>query len=252
MKGKIYFAADFHLGLDTKKHTHAEREKLICSWLTTVSKDAAEIYLLGDLFDFWFEYKRVIPKGHTRFLGKLAEIVDSGIPITVFTGNHDLWMFGYFEEELGIPVYSYPVIRQWNNKKFMMGHGDGLGPGDRGYKKLKKVFAHPVPQWLFACLHPNFGIALANYWSAKSRKSSTREAFLGDEKEWLIQYCEEILSDDPAIDYFIFGHRHLPISHLLSNRKSYYFNTGDWINHFSYIEFDGGRVELKYFEPGLD
>lgn len=244
MDKKIYFAADFHLGLGAAGMTAMEREKLICSWLDTIRLDAQEIYLLGDLFDFWFEYKRVVPKGHTRFLGKLADMVDSGIPVQVFTGNHDLWMFGYFQEELGIPVHHKPVIREWNGKKFMLGHGDGLGPGDYGYKKLKKVFTNRAAQWLFARIHPNMGIYLANYWSSQSRKVSMREDFLGPEKEWLIQYCEQQLKAHPDTDYFIFGHRHLPIYHPLSNQKSVYINVGDWLNHFTYAVFDGEETRV--------
>ena len=248
MNKKIYFAADFHLGIKTVDQSVLEREKTVCAWLDMAAKDADEIFLLGDLFDFWFEYKRAIPRGHSRFLGKLAEIADSGIPIHIFTGNHDLWMFGYFQEEMGIPVYHSPIIREWNGKKFMLGHGDGLGPGDYGYKRLKKLFTNPLAQWLFAGLHPNLGIKLANYWSAKSRKKSVREEFLGSEKEWLIQYSEEQLKLNEDIDYFIFGHRHLPIVHRLSNKKSTYINVGDWLNHFTYAVFDGEKAKLEPFK----
>ncbi len=249
MDGKIYFAADFHLGLDGPDFTSRQREIIICNWLSEISKDAREIFLLGDLFDFWFEYNKVVPKGHTRFLGKLAELSDAGIPITIFTGNHDLWMFGYFEEELGIPVKKKPIFRSWNNKKFLLGHGDGLGPGDYSYKRLKKIFTNPLCQWMFARIHPNFGIRMANFWSAQSRKKSERPEFLGKEKEWLIHYCENQLKEKPEMDYFIFGHRHLPIKQLLSNGKSYYFNTGEWIGQFSYLEFDGQAVRLKFYKP---
>jgi UDP-2,3-diacylglucosamine hydrolase len=154
MNKKIYFAADFHLGINSSNHTAAEREKIICSWLDHIQKDAKEIYLLGDLFDFWFEYKKVVPKGHTRFFGKLVSIADSGIPIHVFTGNHDLWMFGYFEKELGIPVYHSPIQKEWNGIKFMLGHGDGLGPGDYGYKKAEKGIYQPLSNLAFCPYSP--------------------------------------------------------------------------------------------------
>ncbi|TVR87724.1 MAG: UDP-2,3-diacylglucosamine diphosphatase [Saprospirales bacterium] len=249
MDGKIYFASDFHLGLDAEALTNRQRERIICRWLDTIARDASEIYLVGDLFDFWFEYQTVIPKGHTRFLGKLAELSDSGIDISVFSGNHDMWMFGYFEEELGIPVFHKQVVREWNGKRFFIGHGDGLGPGDRGYKRLKKVFRNRLCQWLFARLHPNFGITLANFWSGKSRAHSKRDEFLGADREWLVQYCERKLTEDPTINYFVFGHRHLPIQHTLENGKSVYINLGDWIHHFTYAVFDGEKMELKKFEP---
>ncbi len=246
-QGNIYFASDFHLGVDAKD-TSKEREVKIVRWLSEIQQTAQAIYLVGDLFDFWFEYKRVIPKGYARLFGKLAELRDRDIPIYFFTGNHDMWMFTYFEEEFGIPVYRQPIIREFNGKRFMIGHGDGLGPADHGYKFIKKVFANPFCQWLFARLHPNFGINLANFFSGTSRSYNPAEAtFLGEEKEWLIQFSNEVLDEQP-IDYFIFGHRHLPIDYTLKNGKSRYINLGDWINYRSYAVFDGETLNLQFYE----
>lgn len=244
---KIYFASDFHLGIDARTSS-VERERQLVRWLDQIGRDAREIYLVGDIFDFWFEYSTVIPKGHVRLLGKLAELRDNDVPIHFFTGNHDMWMFRYFEEEMGIPIHRGPVFREWNGKRFLIGHGDGLGPGDHGYKMLKKVFANPLCQWLFARLHPNFGIGLARYWSGKSRKAKALPpAFLGEDKEWLIAYAERKL-ESKDIDFFIFGHRHLPIDHVLKNGKSRYINLGEWMNFNSYAVFDGEDVQLKFFE----
>ncbi len=244
---KIYFASDFHLGIDARLSSR-ERERQILRWLDSIRDEAGEIYLVGDLFDFWFEYKTVVPKGFVRLLGKLAELRDSGIEIHYFTGNHDMWMFRYFEEELGIPTHREPIIRERNGKTFFIGHGDGLGPGDHGYKFIKRVFANPFSQWLFERLHPNFGIRLANFWSGSSRKRD-RDAgrFLGSEKEWLIAYCNRKL-DQLSIDYFIFGHRHLPIDHTLKNGRSRYINLGDWMHYNSYAVFDGEELQLHFFE----
>ena len=245
--GKIYFASDFHLGIDAK-HTSVERERQIVRWLDIIKTDAAEIYLVGDVFDFWFEYKTVIPKGYIRLQGKLAELRDAGIPIYFFIGNHDMWMFKYFEEELGIPIYRKPIVRELFGKTFFIGHGDGLGPGDHGYKFIKKVFANPVCQWLFARLHPNFGIGLANYWSRKSRESNKIETeFYGEAKERLVAYANRKL-DVQYADYYIFGHRHLPIDYMLKNAKSRYINLGEWMNYNSYAVFDGEKLEIKFFE----
>ncbi|TVR84303.1 MAG: UDP-2,3-diacylglucosamine diphosphatase [Saprospirales bacterium] len=245
---KIYFASDFHLGLKTQKLSARERELIVCNWLDHISDSAEEILLVGDLFDFWFEYSSVVPKGFTRFLGKLAEISDSGVPVSVFTGNHDLWMFGYFEEELGVNVFHSPQYFEWYGKKFLVGHGDGLGPGDKGYKRVKKVFTNRFCQLLFSWLHPNIGVRIAHYWSGKSRESSGRDRFLGPDSEWLIQYSERKLQYHPEIDFFIFGHRHLPIDHTLSNGKSRYVNLGDWLKYFSYAEFDGKNLSLLQFD----
>jgi len=249
--GKIYFASDFHLGIDTDR-TSRERERLICRWLDEIRVDAEKIYLVGDLFDFWFEYKRAVPKGYVRFLGKLAEIRDSGIEIEVFTGNHDMWLFGYFPKELNIPVHRNQIQVKHGNKQFLIGHGDGKGPGDHGYKMIKKVFASRTCQWLFARLHPNFGIGLADYLSRRSRRLAGVESYLGEEKEWLVQYANRKLESMPEIDYFIFGHRHLPLDITLNNGKSRYVNLGDWFQHYTYAEFDGEHLELKNYQLDFD
>lgn len=243
---KIYFASDFHLGVPNYDDSLA-REKRLVAWLDSIKHDAAEIYLVGDLFDFWFEYKTVIPKYFTRLLGKLAELRDNGIPITFFTGNHDMWMFGYFEEELGIPVIRKPIDREINGKKFHIAHGDGLGPGDNGYKFIKKVFASKICQWLFKWVHPDIGIGVANYFSGTSRKKTgdSDAKFLGEENEWLVIYSREKLEEQHR-DFFIYGHRHLPMDIKL-NENSKYINLGDWIHHFTYAVFDGENVELKKF-----
>lgn len=242
----IYFASDFHLGVDAKT-TSAEREKLIVRWLEEVRQDATEIFLVGDIFDFWFEYRTVIPKGYSRLIGKLGELRDQGIPITFFTGNHDMWMFDYFREELGIPILRQPIVREFSGKKFMIGHGDGLGPGDHGYKFIKKVFANRLCQIAFSWIHPSIGMSIAHFWSRKSRDTN-REAstFLGPEKEWLVQYCERKLKTE-YYDYFIFGHRHLPIDFTLSNASSRYINLGEWMNYNSYGKFDGQKMQLEFF-----
>lgn len=244
---KIYFASDFHLGV-AGATSSPERERQIVRWLDQIAGDAEAIYIVGDLFDYWFEYRSVVPKGYIRLLGKLAELRDRGIPITFFTGNHDMWMFSYFQEELGIPVLREPVLHEINGKRILIGHGDGLGPGDLGYKFIKKVFAHPVCQWLFARLHPNLGIGLMRYFSGQSREvTSGDELYLGADREWLVSYCEEHLRKE-EVDYFIFGHRHLPLDIQLSNGKSRYINLGDWLHYRSYAVYDGTDVHLKFFE----
>jgi UDP-2,3-diacylglucosamine hydrolase len=245
--GKIFFASDFHLGAPDYKSS-LEREKRIVSWLDSIRDEAAELYLLGDIFDFWFEYRHAVPKGYVRLLGRLADMSDSGIPLHIFTGNHDLWMRGYLEKELNAIVHKKPVIRQFGDKKFYLAHGDGLGPGDRGFKMMKKVFVHPFSQWLYSKLHPDSGIALANYFSRKSRAGTGGgdATFLGEQKEWLILHSREILKQE-HIDYFIYGHRHLPLLMSLAP-DSFYVNLGDWIRYFSYAVWDGKELKLEYHQ----
>ncbi len=244
---KIYFASDFHLGIPNNLQSN-EREKIIVAWLDKVKTDAKEIYLVGDLFDFWFEYKYTVPKGCIRFLGKIAELVEHGIQFHLFTGNHDMWMFDYLEKEFGITINRKPITKEINDKIFFIGHGDGLGPGDKKYKIIKRFFANKLCQWLFARLHPNFGFSIAHYWSKKSREKEMlgNHDFLGENKEWLIIYANEILKKR-HVDYFIFGHRHLPIEHKLSE-KSTYINLGDWIKHYTYGVFDGEKLTLENFD----
>ncbi|MEC8323160.1 MAG: UDP-2,3-diacylglucosamine diphosphatase, partial [Bacteroidota bacterium] len=221
--------------------------KKFVAWLDNIKKDAEVLFILGDLFDFWFEYKHVIPKGFTRVLGKLAELSDQGIEIHFFTGNHDMWMHNYFEEELSIVVYNKPQEFELNGKLFLIGHGDGLGPHDKGYKRLKKVFSNPFFKSLYRWIHPDLGVRFAQYLSQKNKLISGDNdlKFKGNESEWLTQYARRKL-EYRHYDYFLFGHRHLPLEVPL-NQKSYYFNLGDWITHFSYGVFDGQIFKLEKY-----
>lgn len=244
---KVYFASDNHLGAPDYTSSR-ERERIFLGWLNHIEKDAAVVFLLGDLFDFWFEYKTVVPKGFVRVLGKLADMVDKGIEIHYFVGNHDLWMTDYFKTELGIPVYHQPKEFTINNKRFFLGHGDGLGPGDNGYKRMKKVFTNPFFNWLFRWLHPDIGVRIAQYLSVKNKLISGDDDihFLGEDNEWLVQYSKRKLEQAPR-DFFIFGHRHLPMEIPLSQNATY-FNLGDWIIHYTYAVFNGEVVTLKTWE----
>ena len=243
---KIYFTSDHHFGAPSKKASKPREEKFV-AWLDKIKKDAEVLFILGDLFDFWFEYKQVIPKGFTRVLGKLAELSDHGIEIHFFAGNHDMWMRNYFEEEFSIVVYNKPQEFELNEKLFFIGHGDGLGPHDIGYKRLKKVFSNSFFKWLYRWIHPDFGVRFAQYLSLKNKLISGNNdlKFKGNESEWLTQYARRKL-EHRHYDYFLFGHRHLPLEVPL-NQKSTYFNLGDWITHFSYGVFDGREFKLEKY-----
>lgn len=241
----IVFASDLHLGVPTYEKS-LQREKIFIEWLNTYGKQADEIYLVGDIFDFWFEYAEVIPKNFTRLLGKLAEICDSGKPVHMFTGNHDLWMFGYLEKEIGVKVHYNPIIKEWDGKKFFIGHGDGLGPGDKGYKFIKKVFTNPFFQKCFKWLHPDLGVRMARYFSHSSRQATgdNDKKFLGEENEWLMQYIKRKQAIEHC-DFYIFGHRHLPIDQAFNNTR--YINLGDWISDFTFALWDGEKLSLEKF-----
>jgi UDP-2,3-diacylglucosamine hydrolase len=246
MKKKIYFLSDFHLGIHGATSS-TEREKKLLLWLDEVSQDAEEIYLVGDVFDYWYEYKKVVPKGYVRLLGKLANLTDNGVKVYFFTGNHDMWMFRYLTDELNIPVYREAIRRKINGKNFIIGHGDGLGPGDHGYKMIKALFSNRLAQWAFRQIHPDTGIRLMKFFSAKSRQFTREELqSFNPENEWLVSYAESVIQKE-QIDYLIFGHRHLAIDYLLSDGKSRYINLGDWLYFYSYAVFDGNDVVLHFY-----
>ncbi len=244
---KIYFSSDYHLGVPNYAESRIREDKVV-AWLDMIKSDAQEVYLLGDLFDFWFEYKHVVPKGHIRLLGKIAELTDSGIAIHIFVGNHDLWMWDYLPKELGVVIHKEAIKRDYNGKLFFIHHGDGKGPGDKGYKLMKKVFNNSFFQWCFKWIHPDVGIGLANFFSGQSSKKTRHKdaIFLGEDNEWLVQYAKRKLKKKPY-DFFIFGHRHLPLEIKL-NEFSTYVNLGDWISHFTYAVFDGESLQLLKYQ----
>jgi UDP-2,3-diacylglucosamine hydrolase len=245
-KDKIYFISDLHLGLHPPNKSLI-REKLVVKWLDEIKSQAAELYLLGDIFDFWHEYKHVVPRGNVRFLGKLSELADSGTKIHFFTGNHDIWSYGYFKSELGADIHYKPISREINGLWFFLAHGDGLGPGDFGYKILKGIFSNKILQWLFSRLHPNFALWLGKTWSKKSRyaKGIVAEEFMGDKGELQIVFAKRELKYH-HYDFFVFGHRHIPWDVSLGN-TSRVINLGDWIYSNTYGELDGQDFRLKQF-----
>jgi UDP-2,3-diacylglucosamine hydrolase len=239
---KVYFASDFHLGAPDF-NSSKEREIKIVHWLNSIRQNAQAVFLVGDIFDFWFEYVYTVPKGFVRLQGKIAEFTDSGIPVYLFSGNHDMWMFGYLEKELGVKIYHNPIEVSINNFKLMVGHGDGLGPGDYSYKFLKKIFRNRICQWMFARLHPNLSFFVANKWSRKSRISNNEnDKYLG-ENEWLFSYCKEV-EELQHHDFYIFGHRHLPLDLKVAD-NSRYINLGEWMNYFTFAELSKNGLTLK-------
>ncbi|MBC7383926.1 MAG: UDP-2,3-diacylglucosamine diphosphatase [Bacteroidia bacterium] len=242
---KIYFASDFHLGIPNAKES-TEREHRIIRWLNMIKADCAELFIVGDIFDFWFEYNLVVPKGFVRLQAKFAEFTDAGIPVHFFHGNHDLWQFGYFEKELGVKVHAKPVIRNFNGKQFYIAHGDGLGPEQVKFKLILGMYRNYFFQRLFAFFHPSIGIGLANWFSKRSKQKTFdgNETFYG-ENEFLIAHCRSVLVNN-KFDYLLFGHRHLPLIFDL-NAESKYVNLGDWIGYNSYAVFDGDTLKLETF-----
>ena len=247
MKKNIYFASDFHLGAPNY-HESRKREARIVDWLEFITPTCSELFLLGDVFDFWFEYRKVIPKGFVRLQGKLAQMADAGIKIYFFKGNHDMWVKDYFVQEIGVEIVSDAMEMVRNGKTFYLHHGDGLGPGDAKYKILRKIFRNPLCQYLFSLVPPRIGLFIANSWSGRSRVANNqKEIFSGNENEWLYVYANNRLQQK-HFDYFVFGHRHLPLSIDLGNGSTY-INTGEWMNYNSYAVFDGEELKLEYYAP---
>ncbi len=248
VKDKIYFISDVHLGLYPEEKS-AERERLLVNWLGSIQHEAAELYMLGDIFDFWHEYRHVVPRGFTRFLGKLAELSDSGTRLHFFTGNHDIWVYDYLPAEIGLTLYRSHVARDLNGKRFFIGHGDGVGPGDEAYKLMKWGFTNKVLQWLFARIHPNASMAFGKRWSKSSRyaKGIVAEPYRGDDQELQIVFARanEIKEH---FDYYVFGHRHVPFV-VQVGADSRVVNLGDWINNFTFAVWDGRELELHSLYP---
>jgi UDP-2,3-diacylglucosamine hydrolase len=249
ISGNVYFLSDCHFGVPSKEES-AKREALFIKLLDEIKENADFIILLGDIFDYWFEYPSVVPRGHTRLLGKFAELSDQGIKFIYFTGNHDFWIRNYFSDEFGFEILRKPESFSINGKKVFIGHGDGLGPKDYSYKVMKAVFEAPVNRWLWSRLHPNFSFWLAGKVSSRSRAANgdRDEVFHGEERERLIQFSRKMLETE-HFDYFIFGHRHLPLTVEL-NENSTYINTGEWIKSFSYAKTEGDKIVLKRYDIG--
>ncbi|HLF34652.1 MAG TPA: UDP-2,3-diacylglucosamine diphosphatase [Cyclobacteriaceae bacterium] len=246
---RVYFASDFHLGSPSHS-VSLEREKKVVRWLNSIMHDAHSLFILGDIFDFWFEYGHTIPKGYARLMGCLAGLRDAGIGIYFFTGNHDMWMQDYFPKEFGIRVFRKPATVEINGTRFLLGHGDGLGPGDFKYKVLKKIFENKICQWAFRCIHPDLGIPLANFLSRNSRDVNLKKdlEFLGD-KEWILQFCREAELKDHH-DIYMFGHRHMPLD-ININENSRYINLGDWMNHFTYAVTESKKTYIVKFDTSM-
>lgn len=242
----VYFLSDLHLGVDGR-YTSREREVRVCRLLRSVADDIGHLYLVGDIFDHWYEWREAVPRGFVRWFGVLAELRDAGVPITAFTGNHDVWLFDYLQEELDIVVERKPLAVEHFGRRLLIGHGDGLGPGDTGYKLLKKVFTNPLAQWLYSRLHPNFALRLMRSSSHTSRKYGDYEGQFIAEQEWLVAYAERKIQSTPY-DYLVFGHRHLPIRYPLSNGTSTYINLGEWLSFETYGVLTPQGFDLLYYD----
>ena len=246
MKDKIYFLSDAHLG--SVFHANSiDVERKMCRWFDAVKHDAKEIYLMGDIFDYWFEYKSVVPRGFTRVLGKISEITDLGITVYFFIGNHDIWLTDYLSKECGVIVEKKPVIRNYNGKHFFLAHGDGLGAESWSFKFVRKIYHNRFLRFLYAAVHPRWTMAFASRWSNYSRINGEIAPFMGEDKEHLVQFAKDKLKTEPKINYFVFGHRHIMLN-LKLKEDSYIVILGDWMTYFSYGVFDGETMQLKQFE----
>lgn len=246
---KIYFASDAHLGARFHKDPLATEKKLV-RWLDSIKPDASAIYFLGDMFDYWFEYKYVVPKGFTRFLGKVAELADTGIEIHFFIGNHDIWMFDYLPKETGAIIHCEPLTIDLLGKRFFLGHGDEVDDRSLSFRFIRALFRNKFCQWLYAGIHPRWTMGFAYAWSLHSRQSGLqqkKDKYEGEDAEYLVSFAKDYLKTHPDINFFIFGHRHIMLDLMLS-RSSRLLIAGDWMKLFSYIEWDGETLILEQFE----
>ena len=247
----IYFLSDAHLGSLAIEHSRTQERRLV-NFLDQIKNKAAAIYLLGDMFDFWYEFKTVVPKGYTRFLGKLSELTDMGVEIHFFTGNHDIWCDDYLEKECGLIIHKKPLTTELYGKEFYLAHGDGLGDPDKKFQFLRSLFHNKILQALFSCIHPRWSIAFGLNWAKHSRlkrENGKEPDYMGEDKEYLVLYTKEYLKSHPDINYFIYGHRHIELDLQLS-KTSRVLILGDWISQFTYAVYDGEHMFLEEYVEG--
>lgn len=248
----VYFLSDAHLGSLALEHRRTQERRLV-RFLDSIKEKAAAVYLLGDMFDFWDEYKYVVPKGYTRFLGKLSELTDRGVEVHFFTGNHDLWTYGYLEQECGVIVHRKPETTEIYGKVFFLAHGDGLGDPDNRFKLLRRLFHNRTCQRLLNAIHPRWGMALGLNWAKHSRlkrPNGKEPPYMGEDREFLVLFTKEYMKTHRNIDYFIYGHRHIELDITLE-RKARVMILGDWIWQFTYVVFDGEHIFMEQYEEGV-
>nr|WP_314754782.1 UDP-2,3-diacylglucosamine diphosphatase [uncultured Prevotella sp.] len=248
----VYFLSDAHLGSLALDHRRTQERRLV-RFLDSIKEKAAAVYLLGDMFDFWDEYKYVVPKGYTRFLGKLSELTDRGVEVHFFTGNHDLWTYGYLEQECGVIVHRKPETTEIYGKVFFLAHGDGLGDPDNRFKLLRRLFHNRTCQRLLNAIHPRWGMALGLNWAKHSRlkrPNGKEPPYMGEDREFLVLFTKEYMKTHRNIDYFIYGHRHIELDITLE-RKARVMILGDWIWQFTYVVFDGEHIFMEQYEEGV-
>ncbi len=247
----VYFLSDAHLGSRAIEHSRTQERRLV-NFLDKIKDQASAIYFLGDMFDFWYEFKYVVPKGFTRFLGKLSELTDKGIEVHFFVGNHDLWCGDYLTKECGVVLHREPLTCEIYGKEFYLAHGDGLGDPDTKFKVLRSAFRSKTLQRMFSAIHPRWSINWGLAWAKHSRLKHIKNnepVYMGEDKEYLVLYTKSYLESHPDINYFIYGHRHIELDLMLS-RSSRILILGDWVQYFTYAVFDGENLFLENFVEG--
>jgi UDP-2,3-diacylglucosamine hydrolase len=247
----VYFLSDAHLGSRAIQHGRTQERRLV-NFLDSIKHKADAVYLLGDMFDFWYEFRTVIPKGYTRFLGKLSELTDTGVEVHFFIGNHDIWCGDYLTKECGVIMHYEPLTIEIHGKEFYLAHGDGLGDPNKMFQFLRYMFHSITLQTLFSALHPRWSMEFGLNWAKHSqlKREKNRELdYMGEDKEYLVVYSKQYLKSHPNINFFIYGHRHIMLN-LMINKTARTIILGDWINSFSYAVFDGKTVFLEEFIEG--
>lgn len=246
----IYFLSDAHLGSLAIEHRRMQERRLV-RFLDDIKEKASAIYLLGDMFDFWYEYKYVVPRGYTRFLGKLSELTDMGVEVHYFTGNHDIWAYDYLAKECGVTLHTKPLTTEIYDKVFFIAHGDGLGDGDKKFKLIRGIFHNRLCQRLFSAVHPRWGMWFGLQWAKHSRlkRKEGEPPYMGDDKEQLVLFTKDYMKGHADVDYYIYGHRHIELDLQLTKRVRMMI-IGDWISHFTYVVFDGVHLFLSEYVEG--
>ncbi len=248
----IYFIADAHLGSWAVSH-HRTQERRLVRFLDDIKNKAGAVYMLGDMFDFWYEWRRVVPRGFTRFLGKISELTDLGVEVHYFIGNHDIWAFDYLNRECGVVLHREPLTTELYGKEFFIAHGDGMGDPKKSFHIIRSIFHNKTCQWMFSrLLHPNVAMRFGLTWARHSRlkrEEGEEPPYMGEDKEYLVLFTKEYKKTHPNIDFFIYGHRHIELDLVLS-RDTRMLVLGDWITQFTYARWDGEHLTLANYLEG--
>ena len=249
----VYFISDAHLGCRAIEHQRTQQRRLT-RFLDQIKDKAEAVYMLGDMFDFWFEYRQVVPRGFTRFLGKVSELTDSGVEVHWFVGKHDMWMTDYLECECGVTIHREPCLVEIYGKEFYLSHGHhvDIAPGDWRTRLMFRMFESTFVRRMATLIHPDLFVDFGLNWARHSRMrhmAQGEEPYKGEHDERMVTFAKQYLATHPSVNYFLFGHRHIELDLMLTHECRLLI-LGEWYSHFTYVSFDGSTLVMNDYIEG--